>query len=57
MNYHDFTPDELWPYIESDLATYEIDDDTFYDLAWDYYEFYWYNNQGEDDIDWYSMSR
>jgi hypothetical protein len=57
MNFLDFSPDELWPYIESDLATYEITKDTFMELAWDYYEFYWYNNSSEDDIDWYSMSR
>ena len=40
QNHELYTPDELWPYVESDLATYEIDEDTFMELAWDYYEYY-----------------
>lgn len=39
-NHWYYTPDELWPYIESDLATYEINEETFMELAWDYYEYY-----------------
>ena len=35
-----YTPEELWPYIESDLATYEIDKDTFLEIAEGYYEQY-----------------
>ena len=35
-----YTPDDLWPYIESDLATYEITQETFSELAWQYYEYY-----------------
>lgn len=56
QNYYNFAPDELWPYIESDLATYEITEETFMELAWDYYEYYWeieeynqgYSNEGYD---------
>ena len=40
QNHDLFTPDELWPYISSDLATYEITEETFMELAWDYYEYY-----------------
>jgi hypothetical protein len=50
MNHLDYTPDELWPYIESDLATYEIDQETFDELAWDYYEYYNDCDYGRDDI-------
>lgn len=39
-NHYYYTPDELWPYIASDLATYEITEETFMELAWDYYEYY-----------------
>lgn len=35
-----YTPEELWPYIESDLATYEIDKETFLEIAEGYYEQY-----------------
>lgn len=40
QNYRYFTPEELWPYIESDLATYEIDKESFLELAEFYYEYY-----------------
>lgn len=52
QNFEHFTPDELWPYIESDLATYEISEDDFLKLAWDYYEFY-VENSSYDEEDYY----
>jgi hypothetical protein len=53
-NHEYYTPDELWPYIESDLATYEITEETFMELAWDYYEYYEEISRYEDDDDAYA---
>lgn len=53
-NHEYYTPDELWPYIESDLATYEITEETFMSLAWDYYEYYEEISQYEDEGDAYA---
>ena len=51
LNHDLFTPDELWPYIESDLGTYEITEETFMELAWDYYEYYERLSACDDDYD------
>jgi hypothetical protein len=53
-NHEYYTADELWPYIESDLATYEITEETFMELAWDYYEYYEEISRYEDDDDAYA---
>lgn len=53
-NHEYYTPDELWPYIESDLATYEITEETFMELAWDYYEYYEEISRYEDEDDAYA---
>jgi hypothetical protein len=53
QNYRFYNPEELWPYVESDLATYEITEETFMELAWDYYEYYVdIHRYYEDDNDW-----
>ena len=53
MNHRYYTPDELWPYIQSDIATYEITEEMFMELAWDYYEYYEdIRRYYEEDDDW-----
>lgn len=39
-NHEYFTPDDIYPYIASDLETFEIYEDTWSELAWDYYAYY-----------------
>lgn len=57
QNYRFYNPEDLWPYVESDLATYEVTEETFMELAWSYYEYYWeieeYNQEYSDEgYDW-----
>lgn len=56
-----YEPEELWPYVSSDLETYGISEDTFLNLAytywWEYNEYYLEQKYGYEDTSMFDSDK